>query len=252
MAVPHPTSDPSAAQPTTKGLLSLPEDLFSEIIHYLPVREVIYLSLTCRGLFHGALSPYNSYLWYRVGAFRENGPPGYSEKWYFPQNSMLPVVTTQEPGTAVTTRSCCVYPWPKTYPAPPQIPALPSLRDSGPGFPTVGTNRKTFRMEEGSLEVPKGTSRNGMRLSDFQESVKFAKPLPFTTDQGEEIFIFPDYRRLLSDTMLGLTERGCQWCLQLTPSGSEARFCPQLDMRLCDWCYGPNVLCSYSLLFSCL
>ena len=249
MAAPNDTSPTvdTLAQPTVKGLLSLPEDLFTEIILYLPAREVIYLSLTCRGLFHGALSRYNTYLWYRVGAFREDGIPGYSENWYWPQNSMLPVVETQKPGIAHSSSACCVTIGPESHPAAPPVATFP-LRDTEPGFPSPGVDRTAFRTEE----THDGSSHKGISLSDFKESVKLAKPIPYTTAQEENIFVFPDYRRLLSDTMLGLTERGCQWCLKLSPAGSEARFCPQLDMRLCDWCYAPNLLCSYSLLLSYL
>jgi len=92
------------------------------------------------------------------------------------------------------------------------------------------------------MELGSNSHGKGMKMTEFKDSVMLAKPLPYTTAQGEEISILPDYKRLLVESMLGLTHRGCQWCLQLEPGGSIPQVCPQLNMRLCEWCYSRNAL----------
>ncbi|KAF8448422.1 hypothetical protein BGX38DRAFT_1188890 [Terfezia claveryi] len=50
-----------------------------------------------------------------------------------------------------------------------------------------------------------------------------------------------DYRRLLVDTMLGLTETGCQWCLS-KPETDRDYFFPVLKGRVCEDCFRFNAI----------
>jgi len=61
-------------------LLSLSNEIITSIVYMLHPREAIFLSLTCRALFHGVLSSQNYYLWYKVGRFSRQ-MPGHKAGW---------------------------------------------------------------------------------------------------------------------------------------------------------------------------
>jgi len=60
----------------------------------------------------------------------------------------------------------------------------------------------------------------------------------FPVEPGKPIV---DYRRLLVDTMLGLTETGCQWCLSKPDTGRDYFF-PILKGRVCEDCFRFNAI----------
>ncbi|KAF8423921.1 hypothetical protein EV426DRAFT_601733 [Tirmania nivea] len=77
-------------------LLDLPLELVEVIALHLEPREAIYLSITCRQLHHGLLSPRNSRLWYIIGNFASGSLPGHNHRWEV-STVMLPELTPSPP-----------------------------------------------------------------------------------------------------------------------------------------------------------
>ncbi|KAF8415871.1 hypothetical protein EV426DRAFT_722025 [Tirmania nivea] len=62
--------------------LRLPYEIFNQIANYLHPRDAIFLSLTSRILYFGALSAENSLLWYNLGDFKHL-VPGHDPRWIY-------------------------------------------------------------------------------------------------------------------------------------------------------------------------
>ncbi|RPB19020.1 hypothetical protein L211DRAFT_871506 [Terfezia boudieri ATCC MYA-4762] len=61
-------------------LVKLPQEILSQIAQYLHPRDAIFLSLTNRTLYFGALSSENSFLWYNLGDFKHL-IPAHDPRW---------------------------------------------------------------------------------------------------------------------------------------------------------------------------
>ena len=174
--------------------LDLPPELVEAIALHLEPREAIYLSITCRQLYFGVLSPHNSYLWYMIGNFASGSLPGHNPRW---QTS-----TVLLPGST---------------PSPPKRPSAPQVILER----FLGIN---------AHQPPAPVY---IKTEELRDLVK-----KFPVEPGKPVV---DYRRLLVDTMLGLTETGCQWCLS-KPNAGRDYFFPLLKGRVCEDCFRFNAI----------
>lgn len=192
-------------------LLSLSNEIITYIIYKLHPREAIFLSLTCRALFHGVLSSQNYYLWYKVGRFSEQ-MPGHKAGWMLAKK--VDVI--------------------KQGPTSPQ----PPLNSTGSG-PKATSCRGSASSTGGGTgdETPasvgkgkgKAASRKKPTRKEFVETVK--------SYSHAEVVV--DYKRLLVETMLGDTDTGCQWCLA---KPMTRKIYKSWRMRLCEGCFYINVI----------
>jgi len=240
----------SLKAPTSRGILSLPDEILTLIILYLTSREAIYLSITSRHFFHGILSQYNSFLWYRLlcgpcpcGPYPRIGvtmPGQWRPEWAFPNNSMLPMASSGPWGTLTT------VPWPSPLRDPPLL-LVPTVRARSFTPPRPGPGPQQPTMEEPRAKFENTT---GMKVKDFKDCVmNFRTMEPHRRFEGGAIQYIPNYRRLLLDSMLGDTEDGCQWCLKWD-RWQESHMVPELNMRLCTWCFASNLIGELVLLIA--
>jgi len=175
-------------------LLDLPLELVEDIVLHLEPREAIYLSLTCRQLYHGPLSPRNSRLWYLVGNFASGSLPGHNLRWQT-TSVLLP-----------------------DSPSPQAIPAPQVILER---FLGINAHKPPAPVYMGNEE-----------LRDLAKI--------FPAQPGKPVV---DYRRLLVDTMLGLTETGCQWCLSKPDTDRHYLF-PVVKgrARVCEDCFRFNAI----------
>lgn len=156
-------------------LLSLPAEIFENIVLFLRPPEAICLSLTCRTLYYGSLSSQNRYLWYLVGNFAY-AVPGYNSKW-------------EIQAQAATVHSSTQRTW------------LQWLCASGARGSRLYRSLTSARLRDwselkmGSLsQLIPNLERLYQKLSIFSPNI--------------------DYKGIIVDTMMGDTESGCQWCLR--------------------------------------
>lgn len=175
-------------------LLDLPPEVVEIVILNLEPREAIYLSLTCRQLYYGLLSPRNSRLWYLIGNFASGSLPGHNPRW---------------PASTV---------WLPEH-TPPRASVLSAHQLILERYLGVNAHR---------LPAPVYISQEELR-----DLVK-----KFPVEAGKPVV---DYKRLLLDTMRGLTETGCQWCLSKPDTNRDYLF-PVLKGRVCEDCFRFNAI----------
>ena len=95
------TSNPNANCP----LLKLPQEIFNQIAQYLHPRDAIFLSLTSRTLYFGALSAENSFLWYTLGDFKHL-VPAHDPRWIKNARWHFMYEVSDEEKSRVTSKLC--------------------------------------------------------------------------------------------------------------------------------------------------
>lgn len=141
----------AAAANLSCPFLLLSNEIVTSIVYELNPREAIFLSLTCRALFHGVLSSQNYYLWYKVGRFSTQ-MPGHKAGW------MLAKKVDQI----------------KRGPASPQPPAAPDSKSAS------GTRGETpFSVDK---EKGKAGSRKKPTRKELVEAVKSYSPKEVVVD----------------------------------------------------------------------
>jgi len=196
------------------SFLSLSNEIITSIVYELHPREAIFLSLTCRALFHGVLSSQNYYLWYKVGGFSKQ-MPGHKAGWKLVKKvdeiMQRPLLAPPHPSSAPNGDSCG---------------ASTSSGDEAP----ISTNKRNATLP---LDADKGKGKAFSRKkSTRMELVQAAKSY-----SPAEVLV--DYKQFLVETMLGDTDTGCQWCLA---KPMTRKIYGRWKLRLCEGCFYENVI----------
>lgn len=205
-----------APKHTDAPILTLSNEILTQIIFHLNPREAIYLSLTCRRLYYGVLSPVNRYLWYRIGRFAET-IPGYKAEWerFFTVPEVVHDGPIQRPSGSFQPANSHDNGTQQDYPAPKQ---------------SIPPTNRVHRCWRSVLPLEDSQETDRQLLN---EKLKVYNPAGLV-----------DYKQILLETMLGDADTGCQWCLQ-KPTGNKMY--KGWGLRLCQTCFAENHICKYFL-----
>ncbi|RPB19021.1 hypothetical protein L211DRAFT_669270 [Terfezia boudieri ATCC MYA-4762] len=209
----------AAAANLSCPFLSLSNEIITCIVYELHPREAIFLSLTCRALFHGVLSSRNCYLWYKVGRFSAQ-MPGHKAGWMLAKKAdQIKRGQASHQGLATSD---------------------PESASSTEGETSISVNKRkaTWKAHDATpisvdKEKRKADARKKATRKELVEAVKSYSPA--------EVVV--DYKRLLVETMLGDTDTGCQWCLA---KPMTRKIYESWKMRLCEGCFFDNVITKHA------
>ncbi|KAF8415872.1 hypothetical protein EV426DRAFT_628721 [Tirmania nivea] len=209
----------AAAANLSCPLLSLSNEIIASIVYELHPREAIFLSLTCRALFHGVLSSQNYYLWYRVGRFSKQ-LPGHKAGW-------------------MLAKKVDKIRWDPASPQPPATSDAESALIAGAEKPMNLDKKKASPRNHDAAPISvdkdkgKACSKKKPTRRELLEAVKSYSPAEAVVD----------YKRLLVETMLGDTDTGCQWCLA---KPMTRKIYESWNIRLCEGCFYNNVITKHA------
>lgn len=216
------------------NFLNLPEELLSQIILYLHPREAIFLSLTCRALYHGVLSEHNHYIWYALGSFANGAQdplPAWLECIFLSMSSKY---------------SMDEYNFSDMK--------MPLSRDVSGGKLDLPTqyfldckseeNVKRFQVGlEYIIEAMQDITPMDTLIAPGRTARSLDRHYRMPPRNIPSVFV-PGwyYKRVLVGTMLGLDDLGCQWCLRTWWKGSPPKSWGKLRMKLCNDCFRSEML----------
>ena len=223
------TSGQEVHQAVVPGLLRLPQEILEMVTLQLHPREAILLSLTCRTLHHGFLSEANSYLWFRLGGFRESRLPGWSQKWLDPSYSMLQRRSSSKAFKIMDIMKKYAY----------EQKEANVLNTFNKLAPIASRQQHAPPTTAGAVQVLRGDNKFRRGFLWFTINYRYL--------EGERSPYVVNYKKLLVESMFGRTDDGCQWCLARP---LRAKYYEGLKLRLCTECFGRDYMRSVPSLCS--